>query len=34
MYRHCEVLETRTIAMSRRLDHTATFEDALALTAK
>lgn len=34
MYRHCEVLETRTVAMSRRLEAAAAFEEALALTGK
>jgi hypothetical protein len=34
MYRHCEVLETRTVPLVRRADYAASFEDVLALVTK
>lgn len=34
MYRHCQVLETRTVPLVRRLDHAASFEDVLSLVTK
>jgi hypothetical protein len=34
MYRHCEVLETKTVAMPGRIDASASFEDVLSLLSK
>jgi hypothetical protein len=34
MYRHCEILETKTVPVPHRLDAAASFEDVLALVAK
>ncbi len=34
MYRHCEILETRTLPMTRRNDAALQHEAALSLTAK
>jgi hypothetical protein len=34
MYRHCEILETRTVAMPKRVDASPSFEDVLSLVSK
>ncbi len=34
MYRHCEILETKTVPVARRLDASASFEEVLALITK
>jgi hypothetical protein len=34
MYRHCEILETKTVATPKRVDASASFEDVLSLVSK
>lgn len=34
MYRHCEIIETRTVTIARRQDAAASFEEVLSLVAK
>jgi hypothetical protein len=34
MYRHCEILETKTVPVARRGDAAASFEEVLALVTK